>query len=104
MAAITNLDDEYPERLGLVPLPASQSWSDPATTGIPGSPPPANVEDALTELQSEIDLIGSTSGATPYYIAVGSNFTVPLYRQALYNHAITIDGTLTVDGLLIFVS
>ncbi len=51
-------------------------------------------------------VITNTSGSSmvPYYIAALDTFTVPLYKQALYNHAITLDGALVVNGILIFVS
>lgn len=42
-------------------------------------------------------------GITPYYIAPGDTFTVPLYKQSLYTHAITVDGAIVVDGILLFV-
>jgi hypothetical protein len=48
---------------------------------------------------------GATSdGMVPYYIASGDVFTVPLYKQALKAMAITVDGTLVVDGYLIEVT
>lgn len=43
------------------------------------------------------------AGITPYYIPTGQTFTVPLYKQSLYTHAITVDGAIVVDGLLLFV-
>lgn len=53
---------------------------------------------------------GASSGANaggdmmPYYIPLGSTFTVPLYRQGLYSHSITVDGALVIDGVLEYVS
>jgi len=37
----------------------------------------------------------------PYYIPTGETFTVPLYKQALYTHSITVDGAIVVDGILL---
>ena len=37
----------------------------------------------------------------PYYIPLGEKFTVPVYRQALYAHSITLDGALIVNGILL---
>jgi hypothetical protein len=45
--------------------------------------------------------IDGSGGMTPYYIAAGATFTVPLYRQALFAEAIEVDGGLVVNGLLI---
>lgn len=43
----------------------------------------------------------SQDSTTPYYIPTGDTFTNRLYRQNLFNITITVDGTLTVDGLLV---
>lgn len=37
----------------------------------------------------------------PYFIAGDDTFTVPIYKQALFNMTIDIEGTLVVDGFLI---
>lgn len=49
---------------------------------------------------------GSGSGniggdIVPYYIPINQTYTVPLYKQALFNHAITVDGALVVNGILV---
>ncbi len=47
---------------------------------------------------------GGADGMVPYYIAAGDTFTVPLYKQALFEMDIDVVGTLTVDGFLIQVT
>lgn len=37
----------------------------------------------------------------PYYIEPGENYRVPLYKQGLFTVPIEVDGTLTVDGILV---
>jgi hypothetical protein len=44
---------------------------------------------------------GSGGDQCPYYIAVGSSYTVAEYRQVLFVLPIEVDGDLTVDGVLI---
>jgi len=57
------------------------------------------------DYSSIISLISAGSiGQTPYYIATGEIFTVEANRQVLFNETIIVDGTLTVDGMLIYVS
>lgn len=51
-------------------------------------------------------LVGSSAGVseggmTPFYIPTGQTFVVPQYKQALYAHAITVDGAIVVDGILL---
>lgn len=60
-----------------------------------------------TDVQAAIDevvALASTSPMVPYFIASGDTFTIPLYKQALFNMAIVNDGTLVVDGYLILVT
>lgn len=42
-----------------------------------------------------------TAGMVPYYIAPTETFTVPLYKQALFEMNIDNEGILVVDGFLI---
>lgn len=77
--------------------------------------------DPLPELQLGRDLLAGTnvtfddsvlhertinveSGAgVPYFIAVGDEFTVPEFIQALFTIPIDIEGTLIIDGILAWV-
>lgn len=54
----------------------------------------------------EFGSAGGSSGTdalTPYYVADGSSYSVPLYKQVLFTSPIELDGTasLEIDGLLI---
>ena len=53
---------------------------------------------------SEIAAAGSTSEMVPYFLASGDTFTVPIYKQALFEEIIDVQGILTVDGYLIMVT
>lgn len=47
---------------------------------------------------------GSGGGFTPYFIPSDASFTIPLYSQALAHDDITVEGSLNIDGRLIFIS
>lgn len=42
----------------------------------------------------------ATDAMVPYYIPAGTEFTVPIYKQALFSDTIEVDGILTVLGRL----
>jgi len=50
----------------------------------------------LAEVVEEAAADGS--GQTPYFIAAGDEFVVPIYKCAICIGPLTIDGTLTVAG------
>lgn len=74
-----------------IPVTGSTIGSDPGTTGIPGSPGPSTVEDALAALQAEIDALSPGSGdatsirgvAVDIDAATPANHDVLLYSTAL---------------------
>lgn len=41
------------------------------------------------------------SGMVPYFLASGQTFTVPVYKQALFEMTIDNEGILEVDGFLV---
>ncbi len=45
----------------------------------------------------------SSGSLVPTLVETGESFTVAENYQALYNEPITVDGTLYVDGMLIYV-
>jgi len=45
--------------------------------------------------------IEGVNGMVPYYIGPGNTFTVPLYKQALFEMNIDNEGFLDVEGFLI---
>ena len=45
----------------------------------------------------------AVASMVPYFLAAGETFTVPIYRQALFEEIIDVEGILTVDGYLIMV-
>lgn len=45
--------------------------------------------------------IATDGSMVPYYIPAGDTFTVPEFKQALFNEPIDNEGVLDVDGLLI---
>ncbi len=49
-------------------------------------------------------VLSATSGAgVPFFIAAGDTFTVPAFIQALFATPIDVEGSLVVDGMLIWV-
>ena len=49
-------------------------------------------------------VLGGAGGGVdlmPYYIPGGDTYTVNTYRQGLFTLPITIDGSLTLDGILV---
>ena len=49
--------------------------------------------------------VGAAADSTvPYYIPVGTTFTVGQYKQALFETTIEVQGTLEVNGILVEVS
>lgn len=67
-----------------------------------GAGDPGDSDDASRA--DHVHPAATADAMVPYYIPSGQTFTVPLYKQALYTHAITIDGALVVDGILEYVS
>lgn len=53
---------------------------------------------AITPSSTVINDVGTM---VPYFIASGSTFTVPLYKQGLFSMTIDVEGILIVDGFLI---
>jgi hypothetical protein len=51
-----------------------------------------------------VPAVVATSGMVPYFIAATETFTVPVYKQALFEMTIDSQGLLVVDGFLIQVS
>jgi len=47
---------------------------------------------------------GGGGSVVPYFLAATDTFTVPIYKQALFEEIIDVEGILTVDGYLIMVS
>jgi hypothetical protein len=61
--------------------------------------------DLETILQEIVTLIDESTGAmVPYFIASDETFTVPEFKQALFNMPIDVEGTLVVDGYLLEVA
>lgn len=47
---------------------------------------------------------GTGDGSVPYFIPVGDTFTVPIYRQALFERTIDCEGLMDIVGDLIMVT
>ena len=59
-------------------------------------PDPVNPQDAAT-----MAYVSQNAGGSPYYVPSTETFHVAVNRQVLFSHAITVDGALLVDGMLI---
>lgn len=47
---------------------------------------------------------GTGDGSVPYFVPAGDTFTVPIYRQALFERTIDCEGLMDIEGDLIMVT